>query len=70
MHINEMLSLELTQSRNNAGGVEPRGVVVKVTLVTKDGPEFASKTTLHQEVDEFPVLESAVQSRVQKENML
>ena len=52
----------LTQSRNDARGVEPRGHVVEMSLVTQDGPEFASQAAFHQKVHELAVLECAVQS--------
>ena len=52
----------LTQSRNDARGVEPFGHVVEMSLVAQDGPEFASQAAFHQEVHELAVLECAVQS--------
>ena len=56
------ISRLLTKSRNDASGVEPRGLVVEATVVTQAGPEFASKAALHQEVDELLVLEGAMHS--------
>ena len=49
----EKISRLLTNRRNDAGGAEPRGLVVEGAVVAQAGPEFASEAALHQKVDEL-----------------
>merc|ERR1719429_383516 len=55
--VNDASTVQVVKCLNNATCVESSCLVVKVALVPQDGPEFPSKTGLHQHVEELTVFE-------------
>lgn len=53
--------MQVVKRLHNAGGVEARGAIVKVSAVPQYRPQFPAQAALHQHVEVFAILERLVQ---------